>query len=291
MIFDLLNALMGIFLFFLKFVVVILFFLWLMLRDKIKAAGGIGPYLEQVKVQQAQFARERPPTINQTMRLGTALAGSVIFFVLGSAVLAGGIYFQWQVSTRSWRLQSEGVKTWATVLEKRVDEDSDGDDTYYLRYRWTLADGKGTRREVESQVSDPVYQAVEAGQPIEVIYVPGSPEIVKVTADYHPEQQNFWPIGVGLGVGLVFFLLMGLDLDAYLKGLRLQAQGQEILVPLLECYIISDEGTSYHVVYELPGVGKVCTSVSKKDYERVTVGTTVALRYLPENPRIFWLDC
>ncbi len=290
MIFDILNALMGILLFFLQFIVVVSFFLWWVQRDKIQEAGGIRPYLEKMKIQGAQMAKERPQIIPQTMRPGAALGGMALFLVLAVAMMAGGIYFQEKIFTESRLLQSEGVKTWATVVEKMVYEHSDSNDTYHLRYSWILADGQETRREAESQVPGDVFVAVEEGQLIEIIYARSRPEIVKVTADYRPDEQNFWPIGIGLGVGIVFLLVAVFYLDALRKGLRLQAAGNEIWVPLIDSYVDSSDGKEYYVVYESPQSGKVGTQVSKKHYERATVGTMVSLRYLPETPQIFWLS-
>jgi hypothetical protein len=80
------------------------------------------------------------------------------------------------------RLAAEGQTTQATIVNRWIKPDSDGDDTYYVGYHFEaiLPDGVPLRYTFGQQVSEPTYNRLTVGTPVQVRYLPANPQIVRL---------------------------------------------------------------------------------------------------------------
>ncbi len=255
----------------------------------VKRAGGLQGIANQM---QAISAALRPawkyPVVAPLWPAGTALGCAVSLGLLGLILVVGGWLAQQHHIREVRLLQNEGVGAVAVVTAQRISE-SDDSETYYVTFAFTAV-ANDQRVEVQEEVSVPesFYERVEYGSKIEVVYARSDPEIVKIHAFYTPGKiEYWWLIGLGsLGALCLFFtwLLFGV----YRNARRLDAEGMSARVTLLDCFEHSDsDSTTYYLAYELPGVGPVRQVVEKKIYDRLSVGQSFSLIYLPDNPKLF----
>ncbi len=255
----------------------------------VKRAGGLQGIANQM---QAQAAALRPawqyPVVAPIWPAGTALGCGFSLGLLGLILVAGGWLAQQHHIREVRLLQTEGVVGVASITRQRISE-SDDSETYYVTFAFT-AIANDHRVEVRKEVSVPesFYERVEYGSQIEVVYARSDPHVVKIRAFYTPGKVEYWWL-IGLGsLGALCLFFTWLLLGVYRNARRLDAEGLVARVTLLDCFEHSDsESTTYYVAYELPGVGPVRQGVEKKIYNRLSVGQTFNLVYLPDNPKLF----
>lgn len=160
----------------------------------------------------------RPPAYEQdaarpfTSRVTNRSSGCMIPFgmvwTLFSAlfvVIGVGTYLadqqQYNLLTR------EGKTARATLTERYIDEDSEGD-TYYVSYRFEVpAQGDLSPVSARQSVSRKLYEGFEVGQTVEVIYAPSDPGVSELKATFGPPQVMLPLCFTGMG-GL--FVVIGL---------------------------------------------------------------------------------
>ena len=83
-------------------------------------------------------------------------------------------------------------------------EDDEGEDDYYVTYTFVSRPGRAEEREVTNRDRVPreVFERLEEGGRVEIIYAPGEPEVARVTADYVPGAVDYVPAIVGAAVAL-----------------------------------------------------------------------------------------
>jgi hypothetical protein len=132
-------------------------------------------------------------------------AFSALFLVLGIVTYSNDL--------RTYNLLNrEGVRSFAVVTERYASTDSEGDDTYYVRYEYSVPiSGDETRLSTTESVPEAIYKGLEKGMAVEIRYVENQPEISRIEADFGPPGLML-PVCFG-GMGFVFTLI-GLGLIA-----------------------------------------------------------------------------
>ena len=263
-------------------------------RD-VEAVGG----LEGVKAAYLRAAEEHPASARSTVtpasKTKTARTLNLIFaFSLLLSCGVGG-FFQVRAFRESALLEDEGVVTTATVVEKHISEDDDGDETYYVTYAFSAYASSASLPEVGTQqmqrkesVPYEIFAQLEEGGTVEVIYAPSNPKVARVMAKYKPGRVSYLPGIIGGIVGLVDLLLMTAFFRRYQTAVRLDTEGLVTTTTILDLYeSSSSDSTTYYVAYTLPNGQQIRHSVGQKIYKTLHVGDAVKIVYLSDNPRIF----
>lgn len=259
-------------------------------KSAVEAAGG----LEGLKAAYLREAEAHParalPAVSPVSRTTTARTLSLIF---GFSVLlscAVGGFFQVRAIRESQLLEAEGVVTNATVVEKKITEDDDGDETYYVTYAFSASSPEAGTQQVQRKESVPyeVFVHVAEGGQIEVIYASSDPKVVRVMAKYEPGRVSYLPGIIGGIVGIVDLLLTMGFFRGYRNAVRLDTEGIMATTTILDLYeTSSSDSTTYYVAYTLPDGQQIRHSVLSRVYKTLHVGDAVRIVYLMDNPRIF----
>jgi hypothetical protein len=263
-------------------------------KSAVIAAGG----LEGLKAAYHRAAEEHParafPAVTPVSRTTIARTLSLIFaFSLLLSCAVGG-FFQVRAIRETQLLEAEGIVTQATVVEKKITEDDDGDETYYVTYTFSAASSASSpeagTQQVQRKESVPyeVFVQFAEGRQIEVIYARSDPKVVRAMAKYKPGRVNYLPGIISGIVGLVEVLLTMAFFRDYRNAVRLDTEGIIATTTILDLYESSDsDSTSYYVAYTLPDGQQVRHSVLSRVYKTLHVGDAVRIVYLMDNPRIF----
>jgi len=230
----------------------------------------------------------RYPLVMPTWNAQIALIVSIALWLSGLFMIVIG----WMIHQDNVRqvqlLESEGVVTTAPVTDKSISE-SDDSRTYYVHYSLVApVESQPQQFQHKERVSKSFYDRVEQGSKIEVVYVRSDPSIARIRALYVPGKIEYWYLlGLG-GGGLVSWSIACLALGQHRRARRLDEEGMPITVSVLDLYEKADsEGTSYYVAYELPDVGPIRHTISRKRYAQLRVGDPIRLVYLPDRPKTF----
>lgn len=229
------------------------------------------------------------PVVSPTWSSSCTLMLSLAALIFGLGLIVAGVFIQGREIQKAQLLAQEGIRTSATVIDKEISEDDDGNETYYIRFAF-IEGQEANRNEVQHRQSVPkdVYNRAEHGGRIEIIYAPSNPRIARITATYVPNQVSYWPLTLlgGVGVLLLLFLPMSFKLSGQAQ--RLDTEGVTVTTSIVDLYESSDsDGSSYYVAYEVPSRGHIRHGVSRGIYRRLRVGETITVRYLPDNPKLF----
>lgn len=158
-------------------------------------------------------------------------------------------------------LEQNGVGTQAVILSKRIEVDSESDDTYYVTYRYYVREKS---YEQESTVSEAFYQRVQPEQIIQIVYEMDHP----TNADVAGETQNLWSL-IGFSVFWLIFtggfslfgiaLVMGSMIErTRMRELRTRGQQLEGRVVSTSTREDSDDDFLLKVVYQFisPATGE-----------------------------------
>ncbi len=254
-----------------------------------KGARGLQGIADQM---QTQLAGMRPawryPIVTPTWQAGEALGVCVALLLLGLTLIGAGWFLQQRHIHEVQLLKNEGVVAVANIADQRISENDDSE-TYYVTFAFT-AGADDQRVEVQREVSVPesFYDRVEYGSKIEVVYARSDPHIVRIRALYTPGKIKYWWLIFLGGAGGLCLLFAWIVLGIYRNANRLDEEGMSTTTVLLDCFEHSDsDNTAYYLVYDLPGVGPIRHIVEKRVYNRLTIGDTFSLVYLPDNPKIF----
>jgi uncharacterized protein DUF3592 len=98
----------------------------------------------------------------------------------------------------SQRLASEGAKTTAQVLGKRVREGAKGRKTYLLEVQYRTAEGRTITQ--TASVGLQRFDATQRGDTVPVRYLPTAPETFAVGTNVTP---NYFPLAAGLSMFVI----------------------------------------------------------------------------------------
>lgn len=264
--------------------------LFLRAKKSFDAAGGIEGLQQMVHQAQSDHPARAFPVVTPAGQVKASRILVIIF--LFTAVLSCGVgsYIQVRMLREAWLLESEGVVTMATVAQKRIVEDDEDGDTYYVDYTFVatseIGRAEGVRR--EERVSYQLFSRVPEEGRVEVIYARSDPEIARMTAHYEPGKVSYVPIIVGGIVALTDALLLFWFYKRYVNASRLEIEGVPGTVTILDLHESSDsDSTTYYVAYALPDGQQIRHSVSRKIYETLKVGDVVRIIYLPDDLTVF----
>jgi hypothetical protein len=265
----------------------------LLRRARVIRGRGTGGAVHTAAVSPGSLAARGYPVRRPAMRTRTALL--VCLLLLADVLVTGGVaaYFQRENIRQTELLQAEGIVTRATVVGLDVEEDDEGDETYYVTYTFVSRPDRPEEREVtrRESVSYAVYSRLEQGGRIEVIYAPSEPKVARVTADYVPGRVDYTPAVIGAAVGLPSLIALLWLFTRYRRVARLDEEGMTATAEVLGMYEDSGgDSTSYYIAYQLPGGQPFRQSVGASVYRRLQVGGQVTVRYLPDDPSVFRLE-
>lgn len=256
-----------------------------------KHIAGLGG-LEGLKAMQMRLAEEQPAAVVPVVTpVGSVQATRRmwLFFVFAALLCFGlGGFLQYRTIRNARLLESEGVTTRATVTGKRISEDDDGDETYYVAYRFD-AGSQPVRR--EESVPYAVFARAEEGGKIDVIYARSDPKVAQILADYTPGEVSYLSILIGGVMGVICALLAIPLRRRFRAALALDAEGVLTTTAVLDLFTASDsDGTTHYVAYTLPDGQKVRHGVKPAIYKQLHVGDLLRLVYLPDDPKVFRVE-
>jgi len=273
-------------------ITLVMVFVLLRARNRQGRTAPITPGALATPLQASRSARNYPVR-SPAMRTRTALI--ICLALVLDIAISGGVaaYFQRENIRQAELLQAEGIVTRAEVVALDIEEDDDGDETYYVTYTFFSRPDRPEEREVTLRDSIPyeLYSALEQGGRIEVIYAPSDPEVARIMADYELGSVSYAPAIIGAVVILPSLGALLWFYSCYRRAARLEEEGVAATAEVLEMYEDSSgDSTSYHIVCQLPGGGPVRISVSSSLYRQLRVGSRVMVRYLSEDPGVFRVE-
>ncbi|HOU11743.1 MAG TPA: hypothetical protein PKZ84_01380 [Anaerolineae bacterium] len=260
-------------------------------KKNIEAAGG----LEGLKAAHLQMTEEHPAAVLPViMPSGQVKTMRFVWLLLAlAAVFSFGVggFAQYRAIRNARLLQNEGVITQALVTDKRITEDDDGNETCYVSYAFDapLPDGGARRVQRRETVSYLIFDQVEEGGRIEIIYARSDPTAAQIKANYKPGKVSYLPLLIGSLIGLATALLALPFYRRLQNAVRLDAEGVPITATVLDLFASSGDADSamYYVAYALPDGQRIRHTISAQTYKQLHVGDSIQLVYLPDNPRIF----
>ena len=194
------------------------------------------------------------------------------------------------------RLANDGITIQGIIT--RLDVDDSGDSSRYNVYYRFIAPINGNPQTFEqyASVSQSVYESLETGGRLEVIYSASDPQFSVVKADFG--VSSLWPSILGVGMSLLF---VGIGLMMVIPGaqagkhiLKLGFQGQLTQATVFARWEETDsDGTSYYVAYAFKvssrPTGQQIISNAQQSlyaYKKLSIGGQVNIKYLSDNPQI-----
>ncbi len=251
---------------------------------------------------------ERPKIyllLRPAMTIRDAMLWMVVAVLVGMMSLGIGIHVLGRMVWEDDLLNTQSVVTDGQIKERWSVHNSKGGATYYVVYTFVPTVGSYLPPLIEKRetVSWEFYDLQDVGDSIQIIYVPDRPQISRIQALYPQKQPRFWPSILGgdvqfwpLLVGIVGALIAGLFAGVYKveydHAVRLEREGVGVKAELLDLFVDKGGKTCY-VAYAIPGKRAVRHSVSRQLYERLQVGDSLTVWYVPRDPRIFrpeWSD-
>ncbi len=169
-------------------------------------------------------------------RLNTQANGCLFLFFIPFVIIGIGAIVMLILSLRDWQtLNTRGVTTQGTFIEKFSHADSDNDTTYTARYQFMLGDDVYSNNQ---DVSREFYNRVETGVRVDILYDPFNPGLSVLDGYNELGASMFffifgciwnavtWPLVIG-------FASMGL------RDRRLSREGR-----VLNGYVLSSSGQS-----------------------------------------------
>jgi hypothetical protein len=218
-------------------------------------------------------------------------AFSLLFVIVPVAVFIS----EWQTSNL---LQTTGVTTEAVVISRRIYEDSDGDESYYITYRYEVpVNGDRTELTNEESVNHDTYQEFSPESRVLVRYSATNPEVVRLEGNPKTFEAIMMICFMLFGG---FFVLIGVWLvhsrwkGFYRAGL-LARRGELAYGQVTDCWIEtdSDGDKEYCVAFRFAEPGQPefrAAEYNRKAYNALLVGDSVQVRYVPGKPDICRLE-
>jgi len=192
------------------------------------------------------------------------------------------------------RLNNEGMTAQGTVTNMVVD-DSDDSTVYNVSYRYTASvNGDRTNFESTDSISESVYNKLEMGGNVDVIYAKSDPKTSAIKADWSlPDLRALAFVSIFELIGLALgFWMLKIGATAGSNYLKLRSKGEETQATIFDAWEeSSSDSTSYYVAYayQVPQFGKqIFTNAeqSMQAYKKLNIGDRAPLRYLPDDPKI-----
>jgi len=212
---------------------------------------------------------------------------SIVFVIMGA-----GSYLNAQ--NRYHRLSQEGLTVPGVVTGLEIDDSGDST-SYYVSYQFTAAiEGDSTQVKARDSISSELYDRLEKGQAIDVLYAASDPNLSVVKPNFHPPDLILPVVFTGMG-GL--FVLIGLGI-IYVGGKavselsELRSRGRQVQGIIFDRWQDkdSDGDPTYFVAYafKVGAQQQIMTHAEQntKLFHKCRIGDTVAVRYVPDRPTI-----
>jgi len=153
----------------------------------------------------------------RNLNAGANLFGRLLFSIFMTLFAGFIVVFTvtgyWKDSTRYDLLTRQGQHTTGVITRLQMETDSDGDDRYYVRFRFN-AQVNGKTQPVESlqRISRQEHDQLKEGQKVAIVYAPSDPSTCDFASNLAPPVLTPY-IVVGVIAGL--FTLLGIFLFTY----------------------------------------------------------------------------
>jgi len=246
----------------------------------------------------SEFSSLKRPRVSASPIAGAlmSLAGIPLVCCLALFTLfMVNILMDTQIKTQ--RLSSEGAATRGIVTGLKITSAEDSP-SYLLDYRFTAPkNGETTTFENRAFISQALYRKLEMGGAVDIVYARSDPSISSAQVELQPVP--FWatvlmiviPFSIlAIGVGVVVSGLV-----AVRRFLKIRSGGQLVQGAMIDKWEGRDGegGICYYVAYAFRDpTGKVFSSAEQSGmaYNKLNIGDSVDIRYLPENPKISKLE-
>lgn len=217
-------------------------------------------------------------------------------FSLAFVVLPIGMFYtEWQIYTL---LRDTGDLTEGIVINRRIDEDSEGD-TYYVTYKYTAPLPQGDRRQFshEESVSSSLYEILKPETRVQVRYDPANPDTAELEQEFAPPAYwIFLMSGMGGIFTLVGLLMIRNGLLSIGRAGQLGRQGQVAQGLVVDRWTETDsDGDKVYVVaYRFNALGHPPVTIAEYFhrglFDKLQLGEAVRVRYLPDKPQTCRLE-
>lgn len=162
--------------------------------------------------------------------LNTPGSGCALLFLL-PFVLVG--LFSLGMAVYEWHkynlLNTTGVVTQGEYIERYYEDDDDGGREYYARYTYEV---DGMRLDSSHRIPYEVYNRVERGARVDVLYVPSAPDISRIDGTNGNEEAIFFTIFGVLWNAITWGILIGF-VYSHKRDQQLAREGQLVRGELL----------------------------------------------------------
>jgi hypothetical protein len=209
-------------------------------------------------------------------------------------IMVAGIGYFLRENQRYASLVREGQPAVGVVIDKETDSDEDST-TYFVTYSFDAPISSGSEPLLDrTSVSANIYESLQVGQQVDVVFLPANPRVSRLQADLSPPDLLF-PLFLG-GFGMIFILIGGTFLLKAIGDLnefgRLERLGLLTEGLAFDLWSETDsEGASTYMVayaYEIPtprGYKCIaCAEINAKAYQNLELGDRPRVKYLPNDP-------
>jgi Ca2+/Na+ antiporter len=150
--------------------------------------------------------RKGSRTIQILEQLGCTLPFALFWTAFSTIFLVAGIAMYLNERLTFDLLTREGVQSIAFVTDLSIDSDSDGEETYYVRYEYIVPiSGDAITMSNRQSVAEREYNQLERGMKVEILYAASQPSISELKSTFRPPDLML-PVCFG-GLGLLFTLI------------------------------------------------------------------------------------
>ncbi len=248
----------------------------------------------------APFPRHLCPSPEHPPGGGFDSGCMIIFSLFWTAFSLLFVIFPLAMFWREWQdytlLKASGETAQGVVIDRRIDEDSDGD-SYYVTYRFMAPVAKEDHQYFshEQSVNRKTYRVLHPETRVNIVYAPSDPSVSRLEGKLGSPFYLLFIASIG-----GFFVLIGLAiLSSGWKTMRqasaLKRRGQPAQATVLDTWTDqdSDGDKVYCVAYRFipPGRPQVTKAeYNQAAYKTLLPGDGVWVRYLPENPYVARLE-
>lgn len=189
------------------------------------------------------------------------------------------------------RLHESGVETEATVVQRHMRRVAGADvESHSITYRYVVSSPDAADQQSftdKDGVSRALYESVRMGDRITIVYAPTKPSVSRIVEDRDPFVEGL-PIDLLLptAFAVAFSVVAGFLFKGYGRARKLQQSGVTTEGTVTDAWVrrSSQSAKRYFVLYRFMDDIWVTQQVKKRDFQELTVGTPVTVRYLPDDP-------
>lgn len=207
---------------------------------------------------------------------------------LGLLLIAlAGVLF-WGNQANRTEFSQAGVTVQGTVLSKHMIDNDDNPDGYYVTYEYmaALANGEQQRFTKEARISSGVYNSLVSDAPLDVTYLPDTPERSQIQGEVSGSAIASFIAGIA---GLLLLPLGGWQIwSVRKKEAALQKLTATTVSRVINRWQEEDhEGDAiYFIAYEFGAGYQARMQVTADTYEQFPIGNPITVRYSETDPTL-----